>query len=351
MIKILSIIIFVLSLWLIGPGSVSANLVIRLGQPSSPTRTSKVELSYTALNTTSATIQISCQVKTTSQASFSTFSSTSLKAGGDSGVCAYEFAQSGKYQFQVVAATNAQTQTSNQVSVEYTTTNPDRVENYRKSQPSSCQYRIEFETPSDSRIKQIEIFRSNTKEIDSTKSTKVYTQSVSVNQSISYTDTVSECNQNYYYAVRTLDSAGNSSGFVGDQEIVDTSPASVTTSPIPSATPTSVSPANPPVSPAPANPEEIESEVDVPATTPEPTGTVLGDVDEPIPSPTPVATTQNNTLPARLFWLIGLVLLFAGVTTGVIIYLKKWRYFPWPQNFYPRNQWWFLSLLAFFGQE
>lgn len=325
--RLLSLFTFIFIFAVTAFSQAQAQVVVRLSQPESPTRQAQVQLGFTALSTTGETITANCQVRQPNQTSFSTFESQALKAGGDSGICNYQMSAQGEYRFRVQAVSSSQTQLSNTTIVNYQTRNPDRIENYQKTQLSQCQYQISFSTPSDTRVSKIEIFRSTTTSINTSSSNRVYFQDVNPSQDITRVDTIANCDQDeYFYAVRTLDQAGNSSALVGDQLIVEV-PTQTQSPPAPASSPASA-PQPGPATPQSVAPESDEAELEEteppeteivpvvpdtfsPESTPE-DGQVLGEVDE--------AAGRDFS---QLLLYIGGILLLSGFTTGTIMYLNR----------------------------
>lgn len=324
----MSIVRGIIVAWLIFLGlgtQVQAQLVVRLNQPTSPTRASQLELGYTALTTSGEQITASCLVRMPGQDSYTTFATSQLKVGGNSGVCNYPLTNQGEYFFQVRTVTASATTTSNTVSVVYQTNNPDRIENFSQSRADGCGYHIKFKTPGDNRVTKIEIYRSDKREFSTGEANKVHERAVTTNQEVEFTDTTAECGKDFYYAVRTLDGAGNASDLVGQAPSVASATVMVAT-PTPAAT-VAVSqnrPATPAVTPV---PETITEPVEEPEPTSEPTtesGEVLGQTTQDVALP---IVPTPEPLPADPSWrmwllLVGGVVLAAGATTGLIVYLK-----------------------------
>src|SRR5690606_25697870 len=95
------------------------------------------------------------------------------------------------------------------------TTGPRLVTNYEKEK-NACDYTITFTTANNGQTSKVQIFRSTEKSFTANASTLVVELPATPNQDISYTDTVPNCDLEYFYAVRSVDDANNSSPFVAD---------------------------------------------------------------------------------------------------------------------------------------
>jgi len=158
----------------------------------------------------------------------------SLIAGGNNGSCQVDssvISANGTYNFQVKASTASDTADSEIVTVDYNTEGPGTPTSYSKEHPSSCQYKIKFKTADDSgKTAKVEIYRSMNTSFGLDPSTRIASIAIGSNTDSSYTDNVpSDCDKEWYYAVRAFDVYGNGSGWVGDSAITVTTITTSTT--------------------------------------------------------------------------------------------------------------------------
>jgi hypothetical protein len=202
----------------------------------------------------------------------------------------------GTYQFYVTANGLE----SNHVSVDYKTSGPGTPSDYRKDRPSTCDYKIHFKTADDGgKTVKVEIYRADVTSFILDAGSVVASIPVGSNQERDVTNTVPDCNKDYYYVLRAFDDAGNGSGTIGDSVTI-TSYSTIVTTTTSGAIP--VTGVNLPS-------EEITGEGETPATNEE--GQVLG--------------TENltSTFFAK-YWKL-LILFLIIVASIVYVALKKRR--------------------------
>lgn len=201
-------------------GSAFAATSVRLEEPKSPTDQNTFNLTYVALDTDNNPVTVTCWKKGPSDGSYSQFgSSTTLPTnGGGSDNCPVDSSvinAQGTYSFYVIA-NGVQ---SNTVSVDYDTNGPGTPSNYSKDHPTSCEYKISFQTANDNgETVQVNLYRSENTSFTADGGSKVQTMNIGSNTSATFTDTIPDCSKTYYYALRAFDNAGNGSGVIGDSE-------------------------------------------------------------------------------------------------------------------------------------
>jgi hypothetical protein len=144
-----------------------------------------------------------------------------IKPGGNSGNCSLEnnrLTESNKtYYFYAVAYANGESYRSDSVAVDYNTSGPGTPANYKKEREGTCRYKISFEASNDGKTNRIDIYRSDLTEFIADSGSKIGEVGISPGQEGSFTDVnVPDCQKTYYYVIRAFDSAGNTSGLVGD---------------------------------------------------------------------------------------------------------------------------------------
>jgi hypothetical protein len=121
----------------------------------------------------------------------------------------------------------------NQTSVIFDNTGPGPVSNYSKTRLGPTTYEIKWHTPGDSDFAQVYIYKSDNPDFSADSAHFAYAQGGVKNTDYSWTDTGIDSTKNYYYLIRALDFAGNSSSLVGDVYVIEESPSpgSQTTAP------------------------------------------------------------------------------------------------------------------------
>jgi len=276
-------------------------LSVRLKQPISPTNISNLKLTFVALEIDGVNpITVKCFKKGPSDSGYGQMGSNiTLSAPGNTDDCVTDSSTmnaEGTYQFYVTANGLS----SNTVSVDYKTSGPGTPSDYRKDRPSTCDYKIHFKTADDGgKTVKVEIYRADVTSFILDAGSVVASIPVGSNQERDVTNTVPDCNKEYYYVLRAFDDAGNGSGTIGDSVTI-TSYSTIVTTTTSAAIP--VTGVNLPQ-------EEIVGEGDIPATNEE--GQVLG--------------TENltSTFFAK-YW--KLLLLFLIIIASIIyVALKKKR--------------------------
>ncbi len=189
---------------------------VKLGQPASPTKMSNFDIGYVVLDRQGRDLKIQCFE--TAKGSFGPIYTA------NSGNCVADdtvITGSGTYEFYIKVTAGAYEEYSKKVKVEVNLEKPSSVTKYSKTK-GECSYTLAFVTANDGRTSRVQIFRSDTTPFIANSSTLIKTLDLGPNQSISFVDNaVTNCSQNYYYAVRAVDALGNSSPIVTD-DIVST---------------------------------------------------------------------------------------------------------------------------------
>ncbi len=231
----LFILTLLVSLFLSAKGVAAGNVSARIEQPKSPTNLNNFNVTFVTLDLLGRDVNVQCYKRGPSDGGMVPFGSVqTFPNGGNTGTCAVNssiISASGTYLFQVTATAGVDSDTSKTDSVDYNTSGPGTPTDYSKSKPSSCQYLLTFKSADDGgKTVKIEVYRSNNTSFNVDNSTRVATVGVSgPNQSLSYTDTVPDCNATWYYVIRAFDRAGNGSGIIGDSVAVNTTTTTTTT--------------------------------------------------------------------------------------------------------------------------
>ncbi len=201
-----------------------SNLAARMEDPKTPVNTSSFLLGFVALDRAGSAVTIQCFKKGPADAGFFQFQTLNLIAGGTSGDCAIDpsvVPSDGTYQFHITTTAGSESVTSNNVSVEVLTGGPGTPTNYQRTKVSDCENNIKTTTADDGgKTVRVEIYRSTQTTFTVDAGTLVKSIDVGSNQTVNYTDTVTNCGSTYYYAARAFDALGNGSGVVADERTV-----------------------------------------------------------------------------------------------------------------------------------
>jgi len=119
-----------------------------------------------------------------------------------------------KYYFKV----NVDGTDSNEVSTTYDTNGPGAVWGYYKDGLGDG-FRLHYHTPSDSDFSKVIIYRGDISGFSADSSHEISTINAGGNSDMTYEDHFGPTpGKTYYYLIRALDYAGNSSGLVGDSD-------------------------------------------------------------------------------------------------------------------------------------
>ncbi len=298
------------------PVQAASNLAIRLEEPKTPTNDSDFPVTFVVLDMVGGRdVTVSCyrQYEGGPVGSFDT--AHVMSANGNTGTChvtSQVFSAGGTYTLTATAVAGADT-ASDSVTVTYNTDHPGDPRDYSKNRVDSCHYSIHFKTADDGgKTAKVEVYRSDSTDFTADEGHRVAEIGIGSNTQKDITDTIPDCNKNYYYALRAFNTAGNGSGIVGDEEIKSIEKSSSTTTTTTSTTRQGAIPvsqgqilgvenATSPASPSPA------SEA----------GKVLGEVGE--------VGTENQTLSLftrfpQLKWILG-----AGVIILSLVWVRRNR--------------------------
>lgn len=210
---------------------------IRLEQPKSPTNQDSFNVIFVALDTNSSQpVSVQCYKSgPTDGGVFSPFGGviTLPDTGGNTGNCQVTSSVinegNGQYNFRAVVTTGSTTPTSNEVSVNFNSGGPGTPGDFSKDK-SSCTYTIKYKTADDGgKTVKVELYRSSDNVFTADSGTRVDTHFVGSNTTDTFTNTVSDCNKDYFFVLRAFDSFGNGSGLVGDSSVTVTTGTATTT--------------------------------------------------------------------------------------------------------------------------
>lgn len=206
----------------------AGTLSLKIETPKSQTNNTNLSINFVALDyAANGNITAKCFKKGPTDGGFSQFGSDiAITPGGNTGNCTTDSSimnQQGTYQFYVTAANAAETVTSDTVSVDFNTSAPGTPTQYSKERVNTCDYKIHFRTADDNgETVRIEVYRSANTSFVADSGARVDSINIGSGTEGTSTTTPPNCNQEYYFAVRAFDAAGNASGLVGDSITVTT---------------------------------------------------------------------------------------------------------------------------------
>lgn len=200
--------------------AVPGDLSVRIEQSTTPTNDNTFKINMVTLDLLGRSITAKCYKKGPGDSSFVQFGSDILiSSGGGESDCVVDggvMPSAGTYEFYVSVTAGGDTKTSSTVGVEYKTDAPDTPTKYNKEKLSNCEYKILFKTANDAKTAKVEVYRSDKTSFDLNTGSRVGEIYIGPNQEGVFTNTIPTCGQDYYYAIRAFDSAGNGSGVIGD---------------------------------------------------------------------------------------------------------------------------------------
>jgi len=109
---------------------------------------------------------------------------------------------------------------SNETCTIYDQTPPGQPQNYSKERVSPSLYRIHWKNPGDDDFSRVFIYRGDTEGFSADGSHKIGELGGAKDEEKNWDDNGLDPNKEYYYALRSVDKAGNVSGLVGDAGVV-----------------------------------------------------------------------------------------------------------------------------------
>jgi hypothetical protein len=202
-----------------------------------------------------------------------------------------QFGSEGKFWFEVVV--DGVSTPNGETSTTLDTTAPGAVSDFGKDRTNGgTTYHIHWKNPSDTDYAKVFIYRGTEAGFNADDSHKIADAGGNPSDTMSWDDNGLDANKDYFYMIRALDKAGNSSSLVGDAGIT-------TTTQVLGAT------AAPVAKKVTILPKEKA------------TGSVLGTVASPVASATPEVTQSVNTNPGVFKW----ILTHKKISLGVVLVL------------------------------
>jgi hypothetical protein len=212
--KILGLIIL---LFVFAIGSVRAlDDTVRISELPEYTRHDNFKLSYSALSEDPVSAQFFFRKE---GENYAPFGSVLSGASGQIQVGGSEIDEQLKYYFKVVINNGP---ANDETSVIYDHSGPSPVQNYWKEAIGGSHNRLHWKTPGDSDFSRVFIYRSDSTDFTADPSTKRGELGGAPDQEMTWDDVGLDSSITYYYALRAIDKAGNSSSVVADPEVTAT---------------------------------------------------------------------------------------------------------------------------------
>ncbi len=127
------------------------------------------------------------------------------------------YAGEGKYNFYAQAKVGSlPAQNSATVSVIIDRTSPDKVSDYKKERVGETSFRLSWTNPANDDFYRVFLYRSKDESFTADEGTKIGEAGGAPGEKMSFENSSLEKDTNYYYALRAIDRAGNSSDLVTD---------------------------------------------------------------------------------------------------------------------------------------
>jgi len=209
----------------------AASISVALEAPESVMTTPSFQIGFVALDQKNRSLVVEC-FKDSDASPFATYVLES-SFNGNSGNCQVDgsvLSGDGAYSFFVkLTAGGVETVTSDTVNVTLDAGTPGTPTNYDRDD-NSCQATIKFVTASDGgETVKVELYRSTEGTFTANASTKVAEQAIGSATAGSFLQALPGCDDDVFYALRTVSSNGNGSAFVGDEDIDTTTKTETTT--------------------------------------------------------------------------------------------------------------------------
>ncbi|HAV11168.1 MAG TPA: hypothetical protein DCX32_01330, partial [Candidatus Moranbacteria bacterium] len=202
---------------LVGGGSASAaELSVKMEDPKSNVNSSDFKIGFVALDILGRPVTVKCF----EEGSVVPYQIHNLINGGSSGNCVVNSSvmpSDGAYNFYVTAeAGSDDIESAPHETVILDSVGPDTPLDYGRA-GGSCS--VSFKTADDGQTVEVELYRSTSSNFVANSSTFANDLATGPNTAGLLGDPSADCGAGYYYAVRAVDSSGNGSAFVGDENV------------------------------------------------------------------------------------------------------------------------------------
>lgn len=204
--------LFIVGLFVSASPAVAGTIYLSISGLPGYITTDSFKLSYSCLGCSSVQFYVS-----KNGGSWNSFGGAMTDASGQVQVTSSQVNEQTGYVFKAIdtSGTEAKTETI------YDVSGPSNVSNYYKDGLGDG-YRLHWRNPSDSDFSKVIIYRGDASDFSADASHEIATVAGGADSEMTYENHGLDPNKTYYYAIRALDKAGNSSGLVGDAGTITT---------------------------------------------------------------------------------------------------------------------------------
>lgn len=188
---------------------------VRISELPEYTRHDNFKLSYSALSEGLVSAQFYFRKE---GESYAPFGAVINSASGQIQVGGSQIDEQVKYYFKVVINGGV----SDETAIIYDHSGPSPVQSYWKEVIGGSHNRLHWKTPGDSDFSRVFIYRSDSTDFTADPSTKRGELGGAPDQEMTWDDVGLDSSITYYYALRAIDKAGNSSSVIADPEVTAT---------------------------------------------------------------------------------------------------------------------------------
>lgn len=178
------------------------------------TTSDNFQLSYSALANDASSITAKFYVRKEGE-SYAQFGSVLNGASGIIGVTSTQINEQKKFYFKV-EITSSNGSAIDETSVFFDISGPSPVQNYWKERISPEIYKLHWKNPGDSDFSRVFIYRGDEAGFSADGSHKIAEVGGAADDEVTWENIGLTSGNEYYYALRAVDNAGNSSSLVGD---------------------------------------------------------------------------------------------------------------------------------------
>lgn len=203
----LTISLFILSLFISVKSVAAGTVYLSITDLPDYITTNSFKLSYSCLGCTSVQFYVS-----KNGGSWNSFGSLMTDASGQVQVTSSQVDEQTSYAFKVVDASGEEAKTE----TFYDISGPSPVSGYYKDSWGVGFYKLHWTNPTDSDFAKVIIYRGDTSSFSADASHEIAQVPGGAGATMTYDEHQPDSSKTYYYALRALDKAGNSSSLVGD---------------------------------------------------------------------------------------------------------------------------------------
>lgn len=201
------------SLYFVKP-VMASDLTVKMTKLPDYVNYTNIKLSYTALQVTNQPVQAQFSYREKD----GTWRTVGSAINGSSGSVETDSSQINKettYEFKVVTTSNGET-SEDQATTIFDLTPPAPPSDYGKERINPTTYRLTWKNPDNDDFSAVYVYRSDTQNFTADKGTLVAQMAGAKDAKVVWENGSVESGKDYYYALRSVDKAGNFSNLIGD---------------------------------------------------------------------------------------------------------------------------------------